>query len=115
MTHTRCRDCGTETLPTAWDRRAEYYMVHDHLWQAAGMGAVDGCLCIGCLEARLGRELAPDDFTDAPVNDPERLDQRYAWAYRTPRLQSRLTRQRAEDAPPTLSDGQLALFEGAAP
>jgi len=26
-------------------------------------------LCIGCLEARIGRQLRPDDFTDAPIDD----------------------------------------------
>jgi hypothetical protein len=27
-------------------------------------------LCIGCLEQRIGRTLMANDFTDAPVNDP---------------------------------------------
>lgn len=42
MTHrpaptTTCIDCGVDTLPTGWDARAEYYMVHDHAWGAAAM------------------------------------------------------------------------------
>jgi hypothetical protein len=28
-----------------------------------------GMLCIGCLERRLGRQLTPDDFMAAPIND----------------------------------------------
>jgi hypothetical protein len=48
-------------------------MVHDHVWQAAGMPAepaLAAYLCIGCLENRLGRELTGADFTDADVNVP---------------------------------------------
>jgi hypothetical protein len=47
----------------------EWYMVHDHVWSASGVGKRDrGRLCIGCLEQRLGRKLRPDDFTSAPCN-----------------------------------------------
>lgn len=56
-------------------------MVHKSLWAEAGMEP-DGMkpvsrnqfLCIGCLEVRLGRELTPQDFTDAPVNKACILD-----------------------------------------
>jgi hypothetical protein len=67
-----CEVCGIDTapycnccdLPTGpW----EYYMVHNSLWQAAGM--TTGFLCIGCLEYRIGRKLWWGDFTTAPVND----------------------------------------------
>ena len=57
-------------------------MVHDAVWAQAG--AVDGYLCIGCLETRLGRALGPDYFPDFPVNehphpwDTERLAARKA-------------------------------------
>src|SRR5262245_59749408 len=51
----RCADCRRCT----W---GEVYMVHDHLWEAAGMAPDGGFLCIGCLETRLGRRLAPADF-----------------------------------------------------
>jgi hypothetical protein len=56
----------------------EMYHVHDDLWEwavgwravgferAVGPGAV--MLCIGCLEARLGRILTIEDFSDAPIN-----------------------------------------------
>ena len=51
-------------------------MVHDNLWEAAGMD--NGFLCIGCLEARLGRGLTAPDFTAAIIDMP------HSWG--TPRL-----------------------------
>jgi hypothetical protein len=82
-----CADCGTFTAMRG--RPSEWYMVRDDVWEAAGMPAEPACsidtfteyqayvadlsgrfLCIGCLEARLGRELTPADFTTAEVNDP---------------------------------------------
>jgi hypothetical protein len=42
--------------------RSEVYTVRDRVWQAAGMEPWGGCLCIGCLEKRLGRLLRPKDF-----------------------------------------------------
>jgi hypothetical protein len=45
-------------------------MVHNDLWKAAGMMPDGGFLCIGCLETRIGRQLHPNDFTDAPINNP---------------------------------------------
>lgn len=57
-----CSDCGWDTYPT------EYYMVHDHIWyNEAGMS--DGYLCLGCLEARIGRYLNLSDFTPYPINN----------------------------------------------
>jgi hypothetical protein len=56
-------------------------MVHHHVWKAAGM--ISGFLCIGCIEARLGRRLSPGDFTNAAINDP-------ADPWKTPRLVARL-------------------------
>lgn len=41
--------------------------MHNELWTLAG--AAEGYLCIGCLEDRLGRRLAREDFTDVPIND----------------------------------------------
>jgi hypothetical protein len=58
-----CFDC-TESIDL------EDFMVHDEIWAAAGMDR--GYLCVGCLEARLGRELTRADFTDVPVNQPDR-------------------------------------------
>jgi hypothetical protein len=47
--------------------QCEIYTVRDSVWKAAGMAPKGGCLCIGCLEARLGRELRPKGF---PRNHP---------------------------------------------
>lgn len=55
-----CDDCGGSTA-------GEYFMLHDDLWESVA-GGYEGHLCIGCTEARLGRRLTPDDFTDAAVN-----------------------------------------------
>ena len=46
----------------------EYYMVHDHVWQAA-QAPERGYLCIGCLETRLGRQLQRGDSLAMPLND----------------------------------------------
>jgi hypothetical protein len=47
---------------------------------------------VGCLEARLGRQLCPGDFTPADINDPLiRNQDRYAWTWRSSRLRDRLT------------------------
>lgn len=44
------------------DEHYEIYHVRDSVWKAAGIEPMGGCLCIGCLEKRLGRELRPKDF-----------------------------------------------------
>lgn len=61
-----CADCGVDT--GAW----ESFMVLDAVWAAAG--DVDGYLCIGCVELRLGRVLTPDDFTPVGLNDDDPCD-----------------------------------------
>lgn len=71
-----CVDCGTETFPS------EQYMVHDAVWPA-DLGPGGGMLCVGCLEARLGRQLTSADFTAAVINDTD--------SYISPRLRARLT------------------------
>jgi hypothetical protein len=88
-----CADCGTDTAPCTGKRgcrhkgRWEYYAVHDAIWAEAGMKENGGYLCIGCLEARLGRTLTPADFkTGALISDPY-----HPW--HTPRLASRLGRE----------------------
>jgi hypothetical protein len=43
------------------DKRSEIYMVKATIWKAARMGDFDGCLCIGCLEQRIGRRLVPKE------------------------------------------------------
>ena len=44
------------------DEHCEVYMVRDSVWKAAGLEPMGGCICIGCLERRLGRRLKPKDF-----------------------------------------------------
>jgi hypothetical protein len=69
----QCDDCGVDVAPCDADGYPvedgwEGYMVHDQVWEAAGG---EGHLCVGCLEARLGRRLTVGDFTDCPLNtDP---------------------------------------------
>lgn len=58
-----CVDCGVDTSEIN-----EYYMVTDAVWRATGLGKRDGMLCIGCLETRLNRRLAPQDFPPFPIN-----------------------------------------------
>lgn len=70
-----CLDCGMNTKV-----KRESYMVRDNIWP---IGNLDGCLCIGCLEYRIGYQLQPDDFTPVPLN--------YHWRYlRSERLIARL-------------------------
>jgi hypothetical protein len=76
-----CIDCGFNTAPRVlnrrelekayeasdrveqWvDERSELFIVYDAVWKAAGMEPYGGCLCVGCLEQRLGRALEPKDF-----------------------------------------------------
>ena len=47
-------------------------MTRDEIWAEAG--DVEGVLCVGCLEERLGRVLTPEDFLPLPVNDDDELD-----------------------------------------
>ncbi len=48
-------------------------LVKPKIWKAAGMEEMSGCLCIGCLERRIGRMLAAEDFL-ATIRST-----RYAW------------------------------------
>ena len=96
-----CIDCGMDTAPNDDRRRrgartSEWFMVHDSVWLAAGMPKREPMergdfLCIGCLEARLGRTLTPRDFTDVPVNRPDR--------WKSPRLNARLVGRRGKPPP----------------
>jgi hypothetical protein len=85
-----CVDCGINTargmfgreqmeqafaldpkgVKQAIDQHSEVYTVKAAIWKAAGMKSHGGCLCVGCLERRIGRILAPNDFKQ---NDPFRL------------------------------------------
>ena len=79
-----CIDCGINTAPGLKNREqleqalaldwsdqgveqtvnefSEVYTVRAKVWKAAGMEPMAGCLCIGCLERRLGRMLTRKDF-----------------------------------------------------
>jgi hypothetical protein len=83
-----CVDCGVDTAPGFLARadlelafyaayavqgmagvveqtvgdRSEVYVVRNAVWKRAGMKPLNGCLCVGCIERRLGRRLKPKDF-----------------------------------------------------
>jgi hypothetical protein len=44
------------------DEDSEVYCLRQSVWRASGVEDFGGCLCIGCLERRLGRKLKPKDF-----------------------------------------------------
>jgi hypothetical protein len=49
-----CFSCGGDCFEMGED-----FYVQDKIWTTYG---VEGVLCIGCLEARMGRHLTPQDF-----------------------------------------------------
>jgi hypothetical protein len=76
-----CVDCGLNTAPKMPDRKqidlalalygktecgygsdSEIYQLRDEVWKKTGMEPMGGCLCIGCVEKRIGRRLRPKDF-----------------------------------------------------
>lgn len=59
MSHDICRHCGRP-----YSFVDEGYMVRDDVWP----GSKRGDLHIACLEAEIGRQLTPDDFTDCLLN-----------------------------------------------
>ena len=61
-----CVDCKIDT-----EKISERYMVHMELWLTVMPSHDAGMLCIGCLEARLGRKLRQEDFFDAPMHKVE--------------------------------------------
>ncbi len=54
------------------DYTLDAYMVHDAVWEKAGMGH-RGFLHLKCLERRLGRKLVLEDFTTFPINNSIRF------------------------------------------
>lgn len=58
-----CLDCGENT-------KLEHYFVRNEVWFGEAHMTEVGMLCVSCLEARIGRQLVPEDFTDAHINDP---------------------------------------------
>jgi hypothetical protein len=84
-----CIDCGYNTAPgmaprwlaevlmnrdggftNTFTEDSELYMVRDKVWKASGMKPYGGCLCVRCLETRIGRKLKPKDFPAHAFNDP---------------------------------------------
>lgn len=85
-----CVDCGINTAPlfpsreevreafkrqgfvdAVIDNQSEVYSVRPAVWEKAGMEPSSGCLCIGCLEKRLGRHVKRKDFSrDHEFNHP---------------------------------------------
>jgi hypothetical protein len=73
-----CVDCGFNTAPDETGKSPmrlssdnEVYTVRNSIWAKAGMEPFGGCLCVGCLEKRLGRRLRPKDFKrDHVFNQP---------------------------------------------
>ena len=51
-----------EGIPQTFNELPEVYMVKAKIWKSAGMEDFGGCLCIGCLETRIGRQLVRKDF-----------------------------------------------------
>ena len=87
--HHNCIDCGYNTnpgspprelaefllnrdgkLPVTATEKSELFMVRNMVWKKAGMERWGGCLCVDCLERRIGRRLKPKDFPKDPFNDP---------------------------------------------
>jgi hypothetical protein len=85
-----CVDCGVNTAPGMLTRKEldaaflihasadnvltweqEVYTVTTEVWRASGLEGWGGCLCVGCLERRIGRKLRPQDFVpDHEFNQP---------------------------------------------
>jgi hypothetical protein len=65
-------DANPEGIEQSIDANSEVYTVSDAVWARAGMEPMGGCLCIGCLEKRIGRKLKPKDFDhSSPFNRPD--------------------------------------------
>lgn len=70
-----CRDCDVDT-----GEIHEIYMVTNEVWTSAGASTESdwGCLCIGCLESRLKRQLMADDFKDVRLtHDWRKCEQKH--------------------------------------
>jgi len=55
-------ETGAAGVEQSIDDHSEVYAVRDAVWKKAGVAAMGGCLCIACLEKRIGRRLKPKDF-----------------------------------------------------
>jgi hypothetical protein len=64
-------DTDEEGITQTFNADTEVFTVRNAVWKAAGMASWGGCLCIRCIEERLGRQLKPNDFLRGhPFNDP---------------------------------------------
>lgn len=97
----RCgKGCG-------YDTSNEGYMVTDEVWSSAGLQHDDGWVCVGCLEAALGRELTAVDFVDLPMNTDLQSD-------RSERLRNRLgdlLSPKSKDSPKVTLDAPIASID----
>jgi hypothetical protein len=59
----KCLDCGVDT-----GKIGQFYMLHDKVWLSVVDGR-EGMLCVPHVEARLGRQLTAEDFTNAYINN----------------------------------------------
>jgi hypothetical protein len=60
------------SIPQSINHVSEVYTVRSSVWKTAGMEPMGGCLCIGCLEERIGRRLTPKDFARSRAfNSPQ--------------------------------------------
>lgn len=55
-----------------YDGLQEYFHIKESIWNT--VAKPQECLCIRCLETRLGWELESKDFTDTPCNDIHRYE-----------------------------------------
>ena len=69
----------------------EYYMLTHVVWAQANP-AIDGMLCIGCVEQRLGRKLNASDFMDCELNEGR-------WHAQSARLLHRIKRYKRREKP----------------
>lgn len=60
-----CVDCNEHT-------KYEHYFVNNDVWFTQAKMPEEGMLCVGCLEARIGRMLCGRDFTGAHINNPRK-------------------------------------------
>lgn len=61
-----CIDCGMNLF-------LEWFTIHDSVWAQTQLRRTDGCLCIGCVERRIGRRLRPEDFASTRNNRPHEM------------------------------------------
>lgn len=73
-----CLDCGIDLQPDVLDEE-QVFMVRGDVWAEAGLRL--GCICVDCLEQRLGRPLNVNDLgSEGVLNEPSEYD--------TPRLRA---------------------------